>query len=55
MGLTFRRIFLEWPAKLFDLWWKLYRVLLVVLVMAVVTLTVLTLLLEVVFGIRWGW
>ncbi len=50
-----RRLLIEWPARLFDLWWIAYRLLLLILVMVLVSVTVLALALQWGFGIRWGW
>lgn len=49
-----RRALLEWPARLFTLWWRLYCLVLALLFMVVATLTALSLTLWTV-GIRWGW
>jgi hypothetical protein len=49
-----RRVLLDWPCRLFDLWWTLYTVALSAFVMIVVTLTVLMLLLDFA-GYRFGW
>jgi hypothetical protein len=50
-----RRLLVDLPARLFDLWWTAYRLILIVLVMVVVTVTAIALTLDLVFGIRWGW
>jgi hypothetical protein len=43
-----------WPARIVDLWFTAYRLLLIVVTMITVTTVVLMLLLAA-FGIRWGW
>jgi hypothetical protein len=53
--LNWHRLLIEWPAKLFDAWWTMYRLVLTVVVMAIFTTTVIALVLELGFGIRWGW
>lgn len=50
-----RRLFVEWPVKLFNAWWTGYGIVLTIVFMVVGTLTVIAIVLDVVFGIRWGW
>jgi len=52
---NWRRVLIEWPARLFDAWWVMYRVVLTLAVMTIFTVTVIALTLELGFGIRWGW
>ena len=48
------RLAIEWPARLFTLWWTAYCLVLCVLIMVTATVTALSLALWTV-GIRWGW
>jgi len=52
---NWRRLLVDGPARLFDLWWIAYQCLLTAIVMIVVSGTVIALVLEFGFGIRWGW
>ena len=49
-----RALLLDWPARLFTLWWRLYCLVLAVVFMVVGTITALMLALFA-LGIRWGW
>lgn len=50
-----RKILLEWPAKAFNAWWRMYSLFLIVMIMIVFTVTVIAIVLDHFFGIRWGW
>lgn len=52
--MSWRAFLLEWPARLFTLWWTVYALVLTVLIMVVTTLTALSLALDS-LGYRWGW
>jgi hypothetical protein len=50
-----RHWLVEIPAKIIDLWWNFYLILITLLTMACFVTVVLMLVLHFGFGIRWGW
>lgn len=52
--MNLRRVFVEWPARLFDAWWTAYGLVLLITVVVLV-LALAWLLVTYSFGIRWGW
>jgi len=52
--MRWQRALIEIPARIVDLWFLSYQVLLVAVTMVTVTVVVVMLVLAA-FGIRWGW
>lgn len=53
--MNWRRLLIDGPARAFDLWWTAYRLILGVAIMIIATLSLIALVLQLGFGIRWGW
>ena len=52
--MSWQRILVDIPARLFSLWWTAYGILLTVMFMALATVMIIGMVLYA-FGIRWGW
>lgn len=53
-SLRWQRFLIELPARIVDLWFRVYVTLLAIAGLVTVTMIVIVLLLAL-FGIRWGW
>lgn len=50
-----RAIVIEWPATIVTLWWRIYWLIVLTLLTISATVSLTALVLNLAFGIRWGW
>jgi hypothetical protein len=53
--MNWRRYLIDVPAVLFSLWWKLYGLLMLVMFMVLASVAIIAVVLQLGFGVRWGW